>query len=180
MSYYYYFASTLPMLMPDRPPPFSVADFRERCVDHLTAGDMAALDGMLDRQPTQELHPFVRDWQSTDGQLRNALARTRAERMHKEPNAHVREIEGSDTALENAVSEAYSQPNPLAREKALDQIRWECIEELAGFDPFTGRAILAYGLQLSILERWARMDKEVGSAAVETLLQRDAAEEEHK
>ncbi|NQU38757.1 MAG: DUF2764 family protein [Lentisphaerae bacterium] len=177
---YYYFASTLPMLMPDHPPPFSVADFRERCVDHLTAGDMAAMNGMLDQQPPQEPHPFVRDWQCADGQLRNVLVRTRAERMHKEPTAYLREIGGSDTTLENAVSEAYSRPNPLEREKALDQIRWECIEELAGLDPFTGRAILAYGLQLSILERWARMDKEAGSAAVETLLQRDAAEEEHK
>jgi hypothetical protein len=177
---YYYFAATLPMLMPDQPPPFSVADFRAQCESHLAPGDLAALDAILGAQPAAHPHPFSRRWKQADGQLRNALARTRAERMRLDAATHIREIEGYEPAMEEAVREAYARPNPLQREKAIDHIRWDTLEALAGMDPFASSALLAYGLQLTILERWARMDKDTGAATVETLVQRTPADEEAK
>ncbi len=174
---YYYFAATLPMLMPDQPPPFSVESFRTQCESHLTPGDLAALDAILAPQPMAFSHPFVRRWRRTDGQLRNALARTRSERMRRDATPYGRESEGHDPAVEEAVRQAYARSNPLQREKAIDRIRWQRIEALAGADPFASAAILAYGLQLTILERWTSMDKDAGSATVETLVRREPGTE---
>ncbi len=178
---YYYFAATLPMLALDQPPPFSVEEFRQQCVPHLLPRDMAAMDEALDGTFTADAqHPFNRRWYTTDGHLRNALARERASRLGKDPRTCTRVIKGSDTALDRDVSDAYTRPTPLEREKAIDRIRWRRLEEIAGFDPFTADAILAYGVQLAILERWARMDKESGASAVETLVKRTPADEEEK
>jgi hypothetical protein len=175
---YYYFAASLPMLMPDHPPPFSVEDFRRQCATHLAPRDMDALDDLLGHGATRSTHPFAHGWRQADGLLRNALARIRAERLRQDAGVHTRDVDGVDTAIDHAVAEAYNRPSPLEREKALDHIRWRRLETLAGLDPFSGSAVLAYGMQLTILERWARMDKEAGSATVDTLVRRRPADEE--
>jgi hypothetical protein len=170
---YYYFAASLPMLMLEQPPPFPVEEFRQQCASHLAPRDLAALEELLGGEPATEPHPFTRRWRAADGHLRNTLARTRSERMRKDAGAYTRDIEGIDTAIEREVAEAYNRPTPLEREKALDRIRWQRLEEIGGLDPFTADAVLAYGIQLTILERWARMDKETGASTVDTLVTRD-------
>jgi hypothetical protein len=177
---YYYFAASLPMLTLDQPPPLSVEEFRHQCASHLSAHDLSAMETLLGGAPTGTTHPFTRRWQTADSHLRNALVRTRAERMRKDAGVYTREAEGIDTAIDREVADAYSRPTPLEREKALDQIRWSRLEAIGGLDPFTAEAVLAYGIQLTILERWARMDKESGAATVESLVERNPADKENK
>ncbi len=177
---YYYFAASLPMLTLEQPPPFSVKEFRDQCASHLAPHDMAAMEELLGGEPAPESHAFTRRWQMADGHLRNAIARTRSERMRKDSGTYTRDIEGIDTAIEREVTDAYSRPTPLDREKALDRIRWSRLEEIGGLDPFTADAVLAYGLQLTILERWSRMDKESGASTVDSLVERSPADEEDK
>lgn len=176
---YHYFAASLPMLTLEQPPPLSVEAFRAQCASHLSSRDLTAMNQLLDRTRDESAaHPFVTRWRRADGHLRNALARTRAEHLRKDFKLHMREVEGVDTAVDREVADAYSRPTPLEREKALDRIRWRRLEEIGGLDPFAPSAVLAYGVQLTILERWTRMDKETGADTVATLVQRTPADKE--
>jgi hypothetical protein len=53
---------------------------------------------------------------------------------------------------------------PLERERALDRVRWNLLDELAGFDPFDSATALAYALKLRITERWHAVSDERGAA----------------
>ena len=52
--------------------------------------------------------------------------------------------------------------NLLAREKGLDQLKWNKVEELTLFDYFTIEVVLAYTIKLDIAYRWLELDEETG------------------
>lgn len=52
--------------------------------------------------------------------------------------------------------------NFIAREKGLDQLRWEKLEDLTLFDYFTIEVILAYTIKLDIAYRWLELEEETG------------------
>jgi hypothetical protein len=170
---YYYFAATLPTLTLDTPPPWSAEDFRELCREHLCADDLAALDEVLGLAPETGRHTFVREWRNAETRLRNALAKARAGRLHRDAAPYLREQEGIDAQLERTVSEAFAKGDPLDRERSLDRFRWHRIENLAGYDPFSARAVLAFGLKLLLAGRWAALRDESGWEKVEELIQRE-------
>ena len=154
---YYYFAATLPMLSLDTPPPLSLDQFRARCSEFLAPADSAALADVLDpARPTDAA--FVKAWRARDAELRNAIARHRATRRRVDPAPHLRETPDYDLRIEKAVFDALIKPTPIERELALDRLRWELADELAGHNAFSERAILAYGLKLQMVERWAAAD----------------------
>ncbi|WP_055095802.1 MULTISPECIES: DUF2764 domain-containing protein [Bacteroidales] len=56
-----------------------------------------------------------------------------------------------------------SETEELAdREKKLDRLRWEWMEEAAFFDYFTVERLFVFLLQLEMIERWVSLDKEKG------------------
>ncbi|MFO7842761.1 MAG: DUF2764 family protein, partial [Bacteroidales bacterium] len=52
--------------------------------------------------------------------------------------------------------------NFLAREKGLDQMRWDKVEEMTLFDYFSIEVVLAYIIELDIAYRWLGLDEETG------------------
>lgn len=52
--------------------------------------------------------------------------------------------------------------NLMAREKGLDQIKWDKVEEITLFDYFTIEVVLAYTIKLDIAYRWLELDEENG------------------
>lgn len=52
--------------------------------------------------------------------------------------------------------------NLMAREKGLDQIKWDKVEEITLFDYFTIEVVLAYTIKLDIAYRWLELDEEKG------------------
>jgi hypothetical protein len=52
--------------------------------------------------------------------------------------------------------------NLLAREKGLDQLKWDKVEEMTLFDYFTIDIVLAYTIKLDIAYRWLELDEEEG------------------
>ena len=52
--------------------------------------------------------------------------------------------------------------NLLAREKGLDQLKWDKVEEITLFDYFTIEVVLAYTIKLNIAYRWLELDEETG------------------
>ena len=50
----------------------------------------------------------------------------------------------------------------LARERGLDDLMWDKIDEITGLEVFTLDAILAFTAKLQIIVRWLRLDPETG------------------
>ena len=66
---------------------------------------------------------------------------------------------------------ALEQDSLLEREKAIDRIRWNYIDDLNTFQYFTLDVILGYLLKLTMLDRWRRLEPERGKAAVDNLIE---------
>jgi len=170
---YYFLAASLPGIKLDAKPALSLAAFRALCVVQLSASDERALGAVLGFEPMESVdHPFVKRWVALETQLRNASARLRAARRQQDAGSFLRPHTGFDVGVEDGVEDAFSQPNPMARERALDQIRWRVLDELAGTDPFGSSAVLAYGVKLQLAERWAGMDAEAGKVKIEAAMAR--------
>lgn len=65
--------------------------------------------------------------------------------------------------------EAYGD-DPLALQKAIDQYRFNYIENLVGMDVFSTDRILAYMVQLIIVEKWFALDKNKGIEIVDKIV----------
>jgi hypothetical protein len=57
------------------------------------------------------------------------------------------------------------------REKAVDQLRWNYLDDVTFFEYFTIDKILAFTLKLGMVERWLALDKDHGTQLFEELLQ---------
>ena len=61
-------------------------------------------------------------------------------------------------------------PGLLDREKAIDQLRWNFLDELNTFNYFSLEVLLAYYIKLGIIERWLKLDKVTGEELFMQLL----------
>ena len=156
-----YFIATLPTLLEGQPARLSEEDFRESCAEQLSPALFRAVAAMLDG--TSDSHPFVQAWRDRDAQLRNAVAAERARRRGLAPSeAPSRETAGFDAAIAPAVAAAFAQSDPLARERALDHVRWTLLDELEGVQPMDENVILAYAAKLKISLRTLAADADKG------------------
>ncbi len=162
MSYFYLIAS-LPAVSMEHPP-LSAEAFASRCEAQLSVRDQQHVQDVLKEPlpPAAAAHPFCRAWRNREVQVRNAIAKIRAARRHADASRVIRTHAGFSACLESAVEAAFALPSPLEREKALDQIRWNSLEELQGVDPFSFTVVLAYAVKQRIASRWATMDKDAG------------------
>jgi hypothetical protein len=170
---YYFLVASLPMLSMEEAPPFSAETFEATCAEHLSARDAEALSLILAQDmDTKAAHPFVTTWRETETQLRNAVVAARAARHKQDPDEYLREQSGFSATLQHAVTEAFARENPLDRERLLDRFRWKQSDDLAGMNPFSSDAMLAYALKLKLAARWATMDTDKGNETAEAILQK--------
>lgn len=113
---------------------------------------------------------FIREYFSFDLKFRNAKARF-LNRAFGRPEA--KDTIGIETGefLEAAkVEETMSMKDILARERALDSIRWDKISELTTFDYFDLDAILGLVAKMLLVDRWRFLDEESGRDMFYTLI----------
>lgn len=171
---YYYFAATLPLLSMEEPPPFTPAQFQQRCREHLNAADQAALEALLNPElPTG--NTVVQRWRDIDVQIRNAVAHARGIRLGRDASPYLRPTSDLSHGIAKACADALLRHNPLERERALDRLRWHQAEELAGSDAFSIRALLAYAVKLGLAHRWSEMSEEKGREKLESLARQSPA-----
>lgn len=58
----------------------------------------------------------------------------------------------------------------VEREKKLDQLRWNWMEEETFFDYFTIERLFVFLLQLEMIERWISLDKEAGNQLFRSII----------
>jgi len=172
VSQHWYFAATLPALQPGAPAPFSSGRFLELCRDQLSDKDYQAVESARLTQASVGEPPapaasasasFIASYRSWERTLGNELARARAKRLGRGADPWLRASREDDRAPA-AARAALDAATPLEGELALERERWAFIDELRGVGAFSLEAILAYRLQLQILERLARFAVDVGEA----------------
>ncbi|HZK07349.1 MAG TPA: DUF2764 family protein [Bacteroidales bacterium] len=77
-----------------------------------------------------------------------------------------------DFAETEKILAAWQSDTITEREKNLDLLKWQWIDEHTFFEYFTIERLLAFMLQLSIAERWMRLDPETGRSMFDQLLDR--------
>ena len=59
----------------------------------------------------------------------------------------------------------------VEREKKIDQLRWNWMEEATFFNYFTIERLFVFLLQLEMIERWLSLDKERGSQLFRSMIE---------
>ena len=128
---------------------------------------------------------FLREYFRFDLNLRNAKVRYLNAQLGREPDQDV--MTGEDPEAEDVdidgfrftggeFEEALKVDNILAdkdlvsREKGLDDLLWDKIDNLSTFHYFDIEAVLAYIAKLHIVTRWLNLDEEVGRDVFRRLL----------
>ena len=69
---------------------------------------------------------------------------------------------GQDYEYINTLINAYENTHLVERERLIDQLKWNKLQEFTSFYFFTVELALAYFIKLRILDRWAKLSKEEG------------------
>ncbi len=73
---------------------------------------------------------------------------------------------GSEHSFLHKLLSELERDDLTTREKAIDRIQWNYINEQLTFHYFTVEVVLGYLLQLQMLQRWLSLDKEAGQERV--------------
>lgn len=127
---------------------------------------------------TQVSNDFLRTWFEFERNVKNILAGLTA-RRHKiavenlligndiVTNA-IRKSNARDFSLSaefpyvDKLIQLNENSNLLEREKAIDQLKWNHIDELNTFNYFSVEVILGFVFKLAMVERWLKLDKKTG------------------
>jgi hypothetical protein len=168
---YYSLVSSLPVLRIGDEPPFSVERYVQDCAQWVTEREADILRKVLLAAPDIVPCALCRKLHDLETQIRNAVARQRAQRLGVDATEYLHRHDGFEGVIETGVSEAFSQNDPIELEQGLDRLRWRLADDLVPLDnPFGFERVLAYGIQLKIIERWSRMDPHKGKETLEKLI----------
>jgi hypothetical protein len=172
---YPYLVASLPVITMDDVPAMRMDRFLEDAARLLTAEDAAELAGLLAEDPSVCQSWFAGEWFRFDRDLRHRIAGVRAGRLKLDPRTLGAGAGGGDALIKKAVLDAFARTNPMERELQLDQTRWRYLDELGRREPFGLGAVLAYGMQLRLAERWSGLSVEAGGAALDAQLKKSLA-----
>jgi hypothetical protein len=163
--------ASLPLLDFDGEPPMSPEAFLEYCQTLLAPDDLDTLSKIVAGRLGEVDHPAIQAYAARETQLRNAVARVRAGRAGVDAQRYVRDHAGWQVAVEDAVAHAMAMGDPLQRERMLDRLRWQQLDEVAGMPAFGEQAVYAYALRLRILERWSQLSEQRGMELAQRIVE---------
>jgi hypothetical protein len=143
------------------------------------------LDADFYARALRQRNKFLREYFRFDLNLRNAKVRYLNAQLGREPEQDVMTGEDPDAPdvdidgfrfsggefEEAAKADAIlSGTDLVAREKGMDDLLWDKIDQLSVFHYFDIEAVLAYIAKLHIVTRWLNLDEEVGREQFRRLL----------
>ena len=170
-SAYYYLISSLPVLNFSVSPGISYEDFLRRAKEQLCGDDMNIIKRarIMPQEIIEDSCVILKEWKEFDITLRNELARMRASKKGKDASDYIRLDEYPNPFFAHYAHLIYNQSSPLEAEKLFDRMRWDKIEDLKLGHFFDITYLVAYALQLQILERWQKVNQEEGMQILEEL-----------
>lgn len=129
---------------------------------------------------------FIRNWYDFEAGLTNILTAFNC-RKHQveiqgeligdnELTANLAKSNARDFGINNefpkleAILRAVEEDNILEKEKKIDLLKWELLDEWTFFHYFTIEKIFAYILKMEMIERWLHLDKKTGEELFGKLL----------
>ncbi len=162
-----YLLASLPTLKLTEAPNHSIEAFLALCERFVSPAEQADLVALFHPAEEAPNTAVAATWLAWETQWRNAVAQQRAVRRRLEVSPYLRSHPGYRVDIALRVAEAYAKETPLARELALDELRWRLLEELALEDSWGFAALYAYAVRLRLAWRWAGLTDEVGWEALE-------------
>jgi hypothetical protein len=175
---YYALVASLPHLKIGDELPFSTEEYIENCAQWVTERETEILRKVLLQEPDIAPCPLCKLWNNIETQLRNAVAKHRGQKLGVDYKEDQQPFEGFMGEVETYVNDAFAQNDPVELEQHLDRGRWNLAEQLIGQNPFSFEKVLAYGIQLKIVERWNRMDVSTGKQNIEAVITANTEKEE--
>ena len=152
----------------------------------LSARDNAVLDFLLLSYDPDQLtadfykralahkNRYVREWFAFDLDLRNTVVAYLNESLGREKGRDQILLEGREDAEfpERAKADAVLHGDDiLDRERGLDELRWQKINEITLMDYFDLEVILGFVCKLKIIDRWLQLDPASGRALFRKLVE---------
>ena len=157
---YYYFSASLPELKPCEPPPLTLEEFDAEAKMQLSGRHYAELTAGPDEAEGEALLPRVyREMRKFEEYLRNRIAARRAEKLDIAPELAEPEEFYSEV---DAALPALAALDPAARERGVDMLRWNRLEEIAQNHDFDFDHVCAYRARLRIAEKYRGRDAAAG------------------
>ena len=175
---YYSLVASLPHLQIGDEIPFTTEDYVDNCAQWVTEREAEILRKVLLQEPDIAPCPLCKMIYDLECQIRNAVARHRGQKLGVDFKEYLHPHDGFSGQIESFVSDALSQTDPVEVEQHLDRGRWNLADGLVGQDPFGFEKVLAYGIQLKIVERWDRMDVHTGKEKLEAVITANTEQEE--
>ncbi len=176
---YYSLVASLSTLQIGGEPPFSTEEYVDNCAQWVTEREEQILRKVLLDIPDIAPCPLCLAWHNIETQLRNAIVRQRAQKLGVDAKEYLQPHDGFSGTIEVLATDAFTRTDPVELEQELDRARWQLAEGLIdGKDPFGFEKVLAYGIQLKIVERWNRMDVHSGKEKLEAVITANTEKEE--
>lgn len=167
---YYFLVASLPLLELNAPAPFPTAEFDGILQENLDERAQRILFACRGNGQYPDNHPVYRQMALFEEYLRNRIARKRADRagIHFEsadPEEYFSEVDFG-------LAQASGCADPLERERLVDKLRWERLEELSIGHDFDLDALIIYRCKLFIVNKYAGFRTETGTVHFTAALER--------
>ena len=179
MNNYYYIVASLPVLSHDWKPGDKTPDsIRQEIIEQCSEKDCKVIglleSGFVDENLTADFYRtalahknrFIREYFRFDLNVKNAKVRYMNEALGRDPKKDV--IVLDEEAPQEVFEEAAKLDtilhgnDILERERGIDDLMWEKIEDMTTYDYFDIEAVLAFLAKLHIVERWYILDEKTG------------------
>lgn len=128
------------------------------------------LDGYKDENLTREFYEaalkdgnrFLKEYYTFDLNVRNGKARFLNKAFERPLDRDTIKLETGEFPEGPRLEEALNAPDLLSRERGLDSLMWDKINEITTFDYFDLEAILGFIARLHIIGRWFALDEKTG------------------
>ncbi|MDL2255773.1 DUF2764 domain-containing protein [Parabacteroides sp. OttesenSCG-928-G06] len=144
------------------------------------------LAGLYYAYAMKNKNQFVADWYELNLNINNVLTAITARKFNLDKACYIvgdneiaktlRTSNARDFGLGDSVEylpvlqRITEETDLLLREKKLDQLKWQWLEELTFFKTFDIESVLAYMLKLEMMERWTSLDKSKGEKTFRELV----------
>lgn len=161
MTNYYYTVAALQTISLGEKVPISETQFLQFAEDTMEDRDYEVLRGTRWGLTEQTGLPFADQILSWEKELRLELAKARILKLDFEPAQALPASDGNYALLEQ-VRAVMALDSPLDRERYLDRLRWNFLEEMGAGHFFDLEALVVYYLKLQLALRQVKFQEELG------------------